>query len=512
MRWQRIWAISLLVALALPCVAEDWQYTVRPGDKIWNIASKYCGSSSFAKRIIQFNGLSDERSIRPGSRLRIPIEWLVRQPTSAEILNVRGHALLLTPDPEPARVGMKIEMGNHLVTQDGTVVVGFADDSSLIVGPESELLFNVLTAYGDTGMVDTNLRFYRGRGTSRIIRRNDASRFRISSPAGTAAVRGTEFRIAIDHEKTLTETLEGEVGFIQQAETSVPAGFGISASESSVSVEALLPAPKWISTPGLYAPGSVVRWKEVSGAVNYRVSVYLIVDLDTPVQQSVVGSPSYTLEGLQTTDYQVAVRGISASKLEGYDAMLTTAFGSLPPAATANTLFTEEDVNLSWSNTATSAPYSIQIAEDVTFSNEVIDAVANSTNYAPVLGAGHYYWRVKDATSIYSQAMEITVRPPAPAQPTIKIKDLSIDLEWMMADADGYHLQISRDRGFKKMVVDEQLDRPGFRGMLPDYGAYFVRIVAVTNGIESQPTMTETRLLRKTSWWWLGILAVPFLL
>ena len=506
-------ASVLLLVLSWPSHAQEWQYTVRPGDEIWNIARKYCGSATYAARIMAFNQISDERAIRPGQRLQIPIDWLIREPASAEIVKVRGSAQLHTPAPEPAIVGQDIEMGHRLSTDDGNVLVSFADGSTLNVGPESEVLFNVLTAYGDTGMVDTNLRFYRGRGTSKIVRRNDASRFRISTPVGTAAVRGTEFRVAINDGKTLTETLEGTVGFIQDSETSIPQGFGAAANSAGVATEPLLPAPQWISIAGMYAPGAPLTWQAVAGAVNYRVALYQSSDLDAAVQEQLTGATSYSFSGAPPGAYVVAVRGISGTEIEGYDSTLAAVLGSPPPVGQSAGNFNQESMTVRWLGTAVGAPYTVQVAQEHDFEKVVVSTEAATSDLALDISPGNYFWRVKDSTSVFGEPLPLVVMPSAPIGVNATSDQLQLILSWAPVDlADSYRVRISRDTQFSNVVVDEIVDQASFMQVMPSYGSYFAEIVTVTNGIESEPVTIEPRLSRKLSKWLLGLFTIPLLL
>jgi len=510
---RRALATLCLLLTCTSAVAEDWLYTIRPGDEIWNIASRYCGSPAFSAQIIEYNKLANERAIRPGSRLRIPIEWLIRQPVTAEILNIRGQVLLLTPEPDPARVGDEISMGDRLTTNDGSAVVGFADGSTLTVAAQSDVLFNVLTAFADTGMVDTSLRFYRGRGTTRVIRRNDASRFRISSPAGTAAVRGTQFRFAVAADKALTETLGGEVGFLSDTETSVPAGFGLAASPAGVIREKLLPAPVWTSSSGQYGSGATLHWTPVTDATAYRASVYLRTSPATPVQVQLVSEPALSLGNLGPAEYVTAVRAISASDLEGFESQLAFSLGTEAPTPEVTREFTDDAIPLSWQATSTGAPYTVEIAEDPEFTSIILTETGLSKpTLEPSLNAGHYFWRAKDQTSIFSDSQAITIRPVAPEQLQITLKQIDLGLQWQSPRAEKFDLTISRNPDLSEPVIQNTLNQAEFTDKLPGTGTYYIEVVAITNGIRSTPTTAQTTATSRPPWWLLGLLALPLLL
>ena len=53
----------------LPVHADDWLYTIRPGDELWSIAQTYCGSARAAEEIARHNGIADATRIRAGERI-----------------------------------------------------------------------------------------------------------------------------------------------------------------------------------------------------------------------------------------------------------------------------------------------------------------------------------------------------------------------------------------------------------------------------------------------------------
>ena len=60
---------------------EDWFYTLRPGDDLWQIALRYCGSGNQATAIAAHNGLQNPTQLRAGQRIAIPVAWLAFAPT-----------------------------------------------------------------------------------------------------------------------------------------------------------------------------------------------------------------------------------------------------------------------------------------------------------------------------------------------------------------------------------------------------------------------------------------------
>ena len=375
--------------------------------------------------------------------------------------------------------------------------------NSIVVGASIFFPFNVLTAFGDTGMVDTHLRFYRGRGTSKIIRREANSSFRISSPVGTAAVRGTQFRVAIDAERSITETLEGAVGFIQTTETAIPQGFGAAASAASIDTEPLLPAPAWVSIAGDYSPGTELAWDAVAGAARYRVGFYANADARTVVQEIVTDAITASVPVLAPGPYIVAVRGISAADIEGYDADLGIQLATVAPQNVA-AAFTQGEVALMWDATSAGGPYTVQVAPEPTF-REVDERTFDEGPAAfAALVPGRYFWRIKDATSGFSRAAEVLVRPRTPTL-TVRPRGRKLRLAWeAVADAESYRVRIANDADFDDLLLEETVADTSLEHAVPKFGQYHIEVSAVAAGVASIPASAEP-LLAPHPWWLIAL-------
>ena len=163
-----LFALSLALETGV-ARADDWTYTIRPGDDLWTIARDYCGSAKVAPRIAQHNNVADVYALRVGSRINIPTDWLVFAPTTARITQLQGDVTHLSSHGrQPAQANAELGMGDVIVTRSGSAQVTFADQSTITIQPDSRVLFNKLTAFGPAGMVDTHLRFAYGQGTSNV--------------------------------------------------------------------------------------------------------------------------------------------------------------------------------------------------------------------------------------------------------------------------------------------------------------------------------------------------------
>lgn len=54
--------------------AEDWLYTIRSGDNLWNVAERHLVSMKYVPRLQQLNRIHDPHHIPPGKVIRIPVD------------------------------------------------------------------------------------------------------------------------------------------------------------------------------------------------------------------------------------------------------------------------------------------------------------------------------------------------------------------------------------------------------------------------------------------------------
>lgn len=137
-----------------------------------------------------------------------------------------------------AQLGDRLRNGDMVLTSASTrAALRFTDDGSILrINPGSQVR---LTTGDERGMVVRTLQLEFGEVWARVNRRN-GTEFRIQTPAGVAAVKGTEFLVRIDSAgETTVITLEGVVEFFNEAgRTDVRAGQRASAGSQSDAPEA----------------------------------------------------------------------------------------------------------------------------------------------------------------------------------------------------------------------------------------------------------------------------------
>jgi len=365
-------AFSLLIGLfsagfAPKAAAADWLYTVRPGDRLWTLADKYCGAHTYWQALAKHNELTQPTRLVPGSTLRFPLDWLIEVPAAVQVIYTLGDTRYLLAGSTEAKKLMRgdsLSIGQTLITgADSYASVQFADSSIMRIGPDAEVVFDTLSAYRDTGMVDSRVRINRGAGSSEVRPQNGpGSVYRISTPLGVAAVRGTEFRTRSNADASFVETTGGLVEYISQAgSTDVAKGLGLKSSSAGVVVEKLLDPPV-LNASRPYGGHESLEWAGLAGAANYLVQVYSGPDLAEILSGASVASPEYALASLAPGSYVFGVRGIAASGLQGYEAtQALTIHASLaqPTDLKIRQIRRQPDLSVSWQAVAGATDYRV---------------------------------------------------------------------------------------------------------------------------------------------------------
>jgi hypothetical protein len=189
--------LLLLGAIAKDVWSQDWIYTVRPGDNLWDLTEEYLSDIRYWRRLQALNQVKFPRKMPPGMHLRIPIAWLKIQPAAVRVLQVHGEAEVKTAEADQRtslRPGMLLHSGAEIYTGNkGNVTLEFADGSHLLIQADSYLVLDTISVYDKTGMVDTRMRLQQGRVNNRTTpSRGPGTRYEIQTPAIISTVRGTD--------------------------------------------------------------------------------------------------------------------------------------------------------------------------------------------------------------------------------------------------------------------------------------------------------------------------------
>ncbi len=416
--WITLCCVALICLMLAPkAQAEDWIYTTRPGDTLWDISKDYLKSANYWQRLQQYNNITNAKQIPPGTRIRAPLEWLKTPPSPAQAVKVSGPASITLVDGKPTALteGMMLPAGSIIETGAGaSVTLNFSDGSTLLLQEQSQLILDSLSTYRDTGMVDTRMRLQKGRVDTKVIPfKAPGGRYEITTPAAVAAVRGTQFRVSADENKALmrSEVIRGKV-VVEGAGVSqeVNGGFGTVAEAG----KAPLPPRKLLSEPNLFDLPEELKqvpvtfsWPALEGAVNYRAQLASDRNFDALLQDTVFSSPQASWPELKDGDYVLRVRAVDELGLEGLNAShsFTLATRLSPPYTTTPPDGMMQAAGwpptFKWRIVAGASAYRFQLAKQIEFGSPVIDAIISETEYTPEhdLAPGRYYWRLASQNS-----------------------------------------------------------------------------------------------------------------
>lgn len=480
----RGWGLLFLLALVCPAKAQEWTYRVRQGDTLWDVAGEYLTPSVPWQRLQEHNRVADPYQLVPGSTLRIPVQWLHRQPARAKVIAVRGDAQTQTSAGRaaPVTAGMSLGSGAMVKTSpEATLSLQFADGSRLLLLGDSELLLERLTRLGRSGIADTRLRLQRGRiGNDVRHLRGPAANFIVDTPSASSAVRGTRFRVEAHAAGTQTEVLEGRVAVSAGARSAlVQRGYGtlVALDQAAVTPVALLTAP---DLSGLLPPPQVTRaplaWPAVPGAQQYRVQISEHARFDSLQVDAEVDTPSFALPPLEEGRYHVRVRAIDAQGLEGRDAVAQLQVDGLlsPPysiAPAASSVVRTPDLTLAWTQAPGAASYDYEVAGAAGWDKPVAQGRvkdASSVSLAPVV-PGDYAWRIRSVdragrTGPFGDPVAFVIRPLAEVTSidgsAAEAGDTrQVTFRWPAGQpGQRYRFQMSRTADFSDLAVDQTVD------------------------------------------------------
>lgn len=504
-----------LVCAQTPGVADatrEWHYRIVPGDTLSGIAAAYLLDPAGWRGLQQHNRVDDPRRLQPGQLLRVPYDWLRRDPVAAEVIFVQGAASvrrLGSATAEPVRAGMPVRPGDLLRTgPQASATLRFADGSRLLISPHSEVLVEDLLVYGRSAVADHGLRLQRGGVDVQVPpARGSAPVFEIRTPAINLGVRGTEFRARVvdgDAGRSIVEVLEGRVAAASPTAAvagtvSVDAGYGTHAlpQQPIAPPRPLLPAPAaaHATSAATDAPARP-NWQPVEGAVGYRAQVFADAQGTALLRDAMLTGPAaqWPIEAsLPNGRYLLRVRAIDASGLEGRerDLPFTVAMqpsgprSELPPDGA---VIGGDSVNLRWSLQPDALRYRLQLGASRDLTDLLRERVVVGNDTALALPPGVYHWRVAAMAGAAEAAQrsgafgparvfELRAMPPLPELEPVQFSPANLLLRWRpTAAGQGLQVQLASDPAFEQVVFDERTWGAQMQLPRPPAGVYHLRM------------------------------------
>ena len=501
LRWVLVACLLLLAgpgwSADQPQAESDYPYTTLEGDTLIGLGRRFLIDPARWPELARVNRVANPNRIPTGTVLLIPLRLMVIESAPAVVTAVTGD--VRTAAGTPVTAGQSIPERSELRTGDGNATVRLVDGTMLRLRATSQLQVDLSQRIPRAGVVRSGVRLEQGRIE---IQAQPAAAgqpgFRVGTPQGVLAVRGTEFRVHADNGEgaTRSEVLEGAVavdGAAAQPGQIVKAGFGVVVDRSGTVTPPvpLLPAPDLSQLPALLER-PLVRFAlpTQAGASAYRSQVaqdasfeLLLADIRSP-------STELRIADLPDGDYVLRVRGEDAQGLQGLNAehrfrLKARPEPPLPSAPAPRTVSSGDRVDFAWAVNPDASSYRVQVARAEDFAVPLHDLRGQAGRTLPLAGLapGIYFWRLASERSATDQgpfgaAHRFELRPlPAPLKPP-KVGDQSIQLSWEGLPGQTFEVQFARNATFAVLVLERKVDVSSLEVELPGSGRFFVRLRA----------------------------------
>lgn len=494
---------------------EEWHYTLRPGDTLQEISLNLLNHQYSWSDVVKHNRVDQLATLAPGSIIKIPMHWLKHQPKPATVKFLEGSAQIKKVSSsryEILKNGMLIQVGDEVATREGNVVFEFADGSTIRLEANSNLIFNKLSHFGKTGMVDTRLRLKQGSLTTDIPPLVKGSRYEIKTPSAVAAVRGTEFRLHSSENETRLEVLEGSVEFTgEYGQMMVEAGKGATIKNGSPRIEVInLPTPPrtQLAEDTIRELPATVEWEKSRDANSYQIQLTEKDKNGKLVQSKIQKDTTLSIDQINNGDYELAVRSINSEGYKGTDSIskLSVEIDAIKAqliAPSENAIIETSTPTFTWSYDSNLAqektkklPLSrLDVAIDKDFAALITDNEfkdAHSITLDQALIPNRYFWRVATLTNntqlSFSETRIFNIKGwLAPVQIlSVNYLEKQVGLFWSpVPNANGYILQVSNKADFSNILKEEKLNKPRAHLLLNPGQQYYARVKGVGNELYS---------------------------
>jgi len=327
------WLFSALLLFVTSAVhAEDWRYSFKEGDTLWSICKTHAYYNDCWKELGVYNNIDVDTAIPIGTKIRIPLPWLNKKIVAGKVVFFSGQAMASDKagQEKTLKQNMEIDIGDKLRVKQGQMTIEFADGSTLTMLPDSSITVDAVSAVKQTRQTTVEISLPTGGAVVKVPKKEPRNRFRVITPSGVAAVRGTEFRvrnavIASDQQanennqapseqsvvETRSEILEGVVAYTSDSkEVAINEGFGLLAKQGESLPEPvqLLPAPEWVANCEV---PEIVEWYTLKGADYYVLEAFKKTDKGTKrILSEKVQKTYYRFNEIEDGCYELTLKGV----------------------------------------------------------------------------------------------------------------------------------------------------------------------------------------------------------
>lgn len=477
------------------------EYTIQPGDTLIQLGQRHLLQAQQWTQLQQENRITDPHRLKPGSRLRIPAKLLRHAPSELLLESVNGTVRWRKPDGDwqTAKVGDRLGEGVEISTsEDASASLRLADDSRILVSPQTTLMLDRLSLYGKGMMIDSRIRLQQGQTDINANPTKKANtHLEIKTPSAQTVVRGTQFRVAADDGVTREETLQGKVsvaGSGREVMVQRNKGTLVKVGEKPIPPVALLPAPdvsdlptRFEQLPMRFPLPTMAKAQRWIGQIAPEPSFKEIL-----LEKS---SPGNTLvfADLPNGDYVLRIRASDQVGLQGADAQHRFTVFARPFAPGINSPGDAATIRnarapFEWTKSLGVARYRLQLAQKSDFSTLLHDADSSDTRWLPAsdLPAGQLYWRIAsiDTTGLqgpWSSPAAFTYKPrPGPVDPgriSTNLLEETLQLELGNPPVDLAHIAVLSANPNLEPVLQEVQSRTGHIELnRPAGGTYYLGV------------------------------------
>lgn len=498
---------SILLAPLKTSAAEadqHWIYAAKYGDNLWDITTRYLTGIKYWRPLQRMNKIDRPRQIPPGTHIRIPVKWSKVMLANVRIKEVHGPVKIIKAESNvesEARAGDVLSQDDAVITPDGaSAMLEFADGSELLLVSNSDLRLETLKAYGDGDVADSRVRLQQGQVENHANpKKIPSTRFKITTPSAVMAIRGTNFRVDSNEEGSHIEVTRGSISVAKDdSESVLKAGYGIVAQEGKA-LQAPVPL---LAAPDLSAVPQVIETPAIrlnipvqAGAVAYRVQIVEGISLTVLLHDSQY-QPSRIypdLTNLADGDYVMRVRAVDKEGLEGMESITEFTLNAhpVPPAniypATGASII-EITPEFHWALPDGSSSYQLQVYAGQSETAPLIDEKKLSGERFTAdkhLAPGEYQWRVQandqqGQPGPYGHFQSFRILPEPPVMSDPLLEDKSLTVQWNADDeSHKYQFQMSHNKNFSELLVDEKLDASRYVFSNPVPGYYYIRVSTI---------------------------------
>ena len=522
---------------------QEWLYPVQQGDNLYNLAQQFLQSSGDWAKLQRLNRVTNPYRLTVGGTIRIPLTWIRKELTHAQVTHVRGSVQRVSGSSPVVSVGAgdNIHMGDSVQTGvESSVTIQMTDGSQLLVLPGSELSFQTLLLVGKGKTPHTQVMLLKGGVETQVQPRNDLlRRYEIKTPTATLGARGTAYRVRVlsdtAQSSAAVEVTEGQVAATAAIQTLVSAGYGLVVNQNTVGTAPtrLLAAPD-LQTDMLLLDRLPLRieWPPVPGAAGYRAQVF---SDGTAAKTELLLDSRFANNAARWSDlpdgrYQLRVRAVDAQGLEGRDANQALVVKARPEPPVLRSPRPQsksygDQTALQWAQVSGVVSYRLQVfAAGAVVSKDTTPLVDQVLVDTPVhnlpLPPGHYQWRVASIRAggdqgPFGDAISFEQRPvpPSPVAQAPKLDGKSLTLSWRaLLPGQQVEVQLARDTNFETLVVNQKTSANELTLPTPSAGNYYLRLRTLDEDGFAGPYGATQQLEVPRSWSWLLIPATLLLL